>query len=181
MPKKSIATLIVLHVAFFSFNALADQCRYVTKDQASKAAEVFRSKKRFFNFCKNCGDTSARGYFVESASYEPVDDKHIKEPLFEVLINKNGVTDFAYSYVKVDGKYENVAMLAGCPVKGVDRYLDPILVDAVLKKEKERQAGSDAEYEDDPKTKKLNEAVRKSRDARKRLNEYRARVSEESK
>jgi hypothetical protein len=99
--------------------AHADQCELVSDEVATRAAAALRGHPKVIEYCEPCND---------KAPGEPHQLEHVAKQrdtggYYAVTLDKREV-DLAYTYVQTaPSKYENVAVLAGCPVSGVSPSL----------------------------------------------------------
>ena len=109
--------------------AHADQCAWITKDQAIAGArelgKMFGSK--YLDYCEPCGDTAPIAKTVKAVSFAWADGSRTD---FEVKVNGQPI-DLAYAYVKVDtdddgtlDTFQNLAATVGCPASDVTFQLD---------------------------------------------------------
>jgi hypothetical protein len=105
--------------------AFADQCEWVTKDQAERAASLFRAgPASFLEYCEPCGDAaptkaSPKAIAVESNGRRAVDVRAVDDGYFSLFINGASV-DLAYSFYKRGlGDWKNVAKAVACEATGV--------------------------------------------------------------
>lgn len=107
--------------------ARADQCAYVTKEQAERAAHVLKLGSEFVEYC----EPSRTPPPTRSQKVETVTVGHpqlraggpVNEAYWAVTVNGMEL-DVAYVFVRRDERWENVAMLAGCPVVDVKATFD---------------------------------------------------------
>lgn len=98
-----------------SSSAFADQCAYITKDQAAKAVKNLLNAETIQTLCEPCGETKA-------TSIKEVQAIEIKTTGYEdtVQISLDGkAIDLAYTFV--NGK--NLANKSGCEVSGVSESI----------------------------------------------------------
>src|SRR6267154_4910751 len=110
--------------------AYADQCQLVDDGVASRALEKLAGHPKVIAFCEPCGDTAPG----EPAVATKVAKERDTDGAYQVVIDRREV-DLAYTYVQTGvDRYDNVAMLAGCPVSGVSPSLkvDPSTPTGVL-------------------------------------------------
>jgi hypothetical protein len=103
-----------------SLPALADQCAYITKEQATLIASKLQVGQTLYELCEPCGETRPKAVKIASLSAEKVDYKDF----WEVQVNNKGI-DLAYRFIELntDGQAVNLAFIAGCPTKGVSNTL----------------------------------------------------------
>ncbi len=117
--------IILLAITIISFStqmAYADQCSYVDKEQALKAATFLKLNQLIYLFCEPCGETTPQPVTIQSISVGTVD----YENYWQVSINNKGV-DLAYTYVpsSLEEKPINLAALADCPAQDVSPFINP--------------------------------------------------------
>lgn len=113
--------LIFASLLFASASARADQCAFLTRDQADMAINgIVASSRVALDYCEPCGERApGRPYRVT--------DVRIREAgyqnYWEILVNHVPV-DLAYFYLKT-GRFSwtNVATLLGCEAQGVSTTL----------------------------------------------------------
>lgn len=105
--------LPVVSMLLFSI-AQADQCAYVSKDQAQAALKAVQKAEDVDSLCQPCGETQAQGIGFNTAEAKPVGSEN-----FWGLYLDGRLTDLAYTYV--DGK--NLAAIVGCETMYVDYEL----------------------------------------------------------
>jgi hypothetical protein len=143
MRRAALATFI-LSVALAPALARADQCAFVSQQQANDALELVEPGATVV--CEPCGDAPAT-VRVESVSAAAAG----VEDFWEVSINAAGI-DLAYTFVENgDGKYVNLSKMVDCPSEGVSCLLVasfaalPTSCDAAVEEAKEdRLGGPDA-------------------------------------
>ncbi|MBY0516641.1 MAG: hypothetical protein K2P81_07030 [Bacteriovoracaceae bacterium] len=108
---KSLFAVMCLVVAAPVF---ADQCAYVTKQQAKKAVIALINAKEIHELCEPCGETVAQKVVLKSIAMNPTN----YQGTYEVTVNGKGI-DAAYTYVNKS----NLAFAVGCPASDVSRTL----------------------------------------------------------
>jgi hypothetical protein len=99
-------------------SARADQCAWISTEQADRALRLLQPGTEYLLYCEPCGEkkpTSSGA--VQFAEVRVVDGGKYRE----VVIDGKEV-DLAYTFVKTDAsssEYENLARLAGCPATSV--------------------------------------------------------------
>lgn len=111
---KKFFALTFIAVAFAS-NAMADQCQYITKAQAVKAAKLLASAKSIDHFCEPCNE--ARPTHLQVLTQLGLRYTGSNE-YWTVSVNNEDI-DLAYTYVNS----KNLAMLVKCDVHGVSETL----------------------------------------------------------
>jgi hypothetical protein len=116
--------LSVLSLSLLPSLVFADQCAYIRKVEAVKAATYVSVGQTIAYFCEPCGDkkfSSVKPVEVHSTELVRIDSasSHLDQPYWELRLNGKGV-DLAYVYVKRSAaRYMNLAKLAGCSVSNV--------------------------------------------------------------
>ncbi|MGK7940391.1 MAG: hypothetical protein AB4062_09625 [Crocosphaera sp.] len=100
----------------------ADQCSYVDKEQALKAATFLRLNQLIYLFCEPCGETRPQPVTIQSISVGTVGYQNF----WQLSINNQGV-DLAYTYIPstIEEKFINLAALSGCPAQDVSPFIIP--------------------------------------------------------
>lgn len=103
-------------------SALADQCAYITKEQAQTAVSRLSLDLTIYSLCEPCGDKIPQPMTIESLGIETVD----YQDYWQVKVNNEGI-DLAYIYVNsgVDGNFLNLAAVANCQATQVSPILSP--------------------------------------------------------
>lgn len=98
--------------------ALADQCSWISAQNAAAALEHLGPGREWLAFCEPCGDAEPVLGKVGRATVATVDGGRFRQ----VSIDGNPV-DLAYTYVHAgnDAGFTNLAALVGCPATGVTR------------------------------------------------------------
>lgn len=104
----------------FAIPALADQCSYVTDNQALNAKERLEMDREFLAFCELCDDEKPELKVAKKISVEKVNFKDY----WQVKVNDQGI-DLAYTYVQLEpeGEHINLAAIVGCSTTGVTERL----------------------------------------------------------
>ena len=119
-PSQILLVLLVLSV-IGSLPVMADQCAWISQDQAARAAGKVKVGEIILKFCEPCGDREPAEHRVTSVRSRPVKDA---SAYWELVINDRPV-DIAYVFVPSgSGTFRNLAGLAGCKTTGVSRVLD---------------------------------------------------------
>jgi hypothetical protein len=99
--------------------AWADQCIWMSEQQARAAAAYVHVGDRVSDFCEGCGETTPGApRIVRRVEVRPVARA---EGFSELDINGTAV-DLAYLFVESKqrpGTFDNLGKLSGCPVQGV--------------------------------------------------------------
>jgi hypothetical protein len=110
--KKIVMTMALVLSASSAF---ADQCAYITKDQAAKAVTTLLSAQSIKTLCEPCGESKAVA--VKDVKEITVRTTSV-ENLVEITLDGKGI-DLAYTYV--NGL--NLALTSSCPAQGVSPSL----------------------------------------------------------
>jgi hypothetical protein len=116
--------LLAIFALVIPATAYADQCELVDDTVATNAIAAMHGHPKVVEFCEPCGD-KAPGV---PHAIEHVAKQRGTDGEYSVTLDKREV-DLAYEYVQTaPSKYENIALLAGCPTSGVEPSL--IVADA---------------------------------------------------
>ncbi len=128
-----LLSVVTATALFIPSLAHADQCAWVTKDQAIAAARTLGASfgTRYLEYCEPCGDTAPTASMVKSVSFAWASGSYDGRTHFEVKVNGVGI-DLAYAYTLIDSDgdgdddtWGNVAARVGCDASGVSPQLDP--------------------------------------------------------
>jgi hypothetical protein len=113
-------TIACISSLVITLPALADQCAYVTKEEALSAVSHIDLGDTIYELCEPCGDTQPTAVEVRSLAVRTVD----YEDFWEVAINNNGI-DLAYVFVesKIDSPPINLAAVSGCSANDISPVL----------------------------------------------------------
>ncbi|MDJ0659349.1 MAG: hypothetical protein QNJ42_07630 [Crocosphaera sp.] len=116
-----IISLALTITLFLTQIAYGDQCSYVDKEQALKAASFLKLNQLIYLFCEPCGETIPQPATIQSISVGTAGYQNF----WQLSINNQGV-DLAYTYVpsSLGEKSINLAALAGCPAQDVSPFID---------------------------------------------------------
>ena len=116
-----IISLAITITLFSTQIAYGDQCSYVDKEQALKAASFLKLNQLIYLFCEPCGETTPQPVTIRSISVGTVGYQNF----WQLSINNQGV-DLAYTYIpsSLGEKPINLAALAGCPAQDVSPFID---------------------------------------------------------
>lgn len=110
--KKIVMTMALVLSASSAF---ADQCAYITKDQAAKAVSTLLNAQSIKSLCEPCGETKA-------TAINDVKSIEIKatgvDNTVEISLDGKSI-DLAYTYVNGS----NLALTSNCPADGVSPSL----------------------------------------------------------
>jgi hypothetical protein len=112
--------VIGLMIAMCELRVSADQCSVVTKEQASRVADLLLTGSKVLHFCQPCGER-------EPGSWEAVKEVAIVGSGASAgrQVRLNGrVVDLAYVYyLATDGTARDLALAIGCRAEGVSESL----------------------------------------------------------
>ena len=112
-----VQVLAGVGVLLASVAAQADQAAWNSKKDADAGAALIRVGQEIRDYCAPCGDAAYTARSVSSVSVGQPDPAY-----WEVRVNGRGV-DLAYEYVRIGGRWKNVAMQIGLQVTGVPAEL----------------------------------------------------------
>jgi len=111
--------LLAIFALVIPATAYADQCELVDDTVATNAIAAMHGHPKVVEYCEPCGD-KAPGV---PHTIEHVAKQRGTDGEYSVTLDKREV-DLAYEYVQTaPSKYENIALLAGCPTSGVEPSL----------------------------------------------------------
>ena len=122
-PSSFLVAALTLGGTLAPSAALADQCAYIKKAQATAAARFVKPGMVIREYCEPCGQrtpSASTALTVKEVAATPVGGP---ENFWELSVNGRGL-DLAYTYVPFKGRYVNLATLAKCPADFVSTYLD---------------------------------------------------------
>jgi hypothetical protein len=113
----SISLCITL---LWCLSARADQCAYITKEQASKALSRLDLSQTIYFLCEPCGEIKPTLTTIKSLTMETVG----YQEYWQVKVNGKGI-DLAYTFVEagIDNKLLNLAAIANCNATGISLVL----------------------------------------------------------
>lgn len=102
--------------AIFSLPAYADQCSYVSKQQAINTISRLNIGDRIYLLCEPCGERVPQTVEIQNLAMEKVD----YQDYWQVKVNDSGI-DLAYVFVNsgVGNNPLNLAAIADCPASRV--------------------------------------------------------------
>lgn len=117
---KTIFFLVGTLSFFGAYPALADQCAYISKEQALIAISRLNLGDTIYLFCEPCQENRPQRTVIQSLSVETVD----YQDYWQVNINNEGI-DLAYVFIpaQVDNHFINLAATTGCPASNVSPVL----------------------------------------------------------
>jgi hypothetical protein len=114
--------LAILFLVASSAIARADQCAWIDRATAERAAELLHRGSKFVEWCEPCGE--ARPAQTEPQVVREVRVGQAEDPKYWQLTLNAKPIDLAYVFVLTAGDtYVNLASLASCPAEGVSREL----------------------------------------------------------
>jgi len=131
--KRSISSLCLSLAALLGAPAHADQCAWISAEQAARALKLLKAGAPYLLYCEPCGETQPThvGKVQTAEARDAGDGGKLKE----VSIDGQAV-DLAYTFVKTRAdasEYQNLAKLAGCEARGVSRSVSYPVVPAGTK------------------------------------------------
>lgn len=126
--KRSIKVVATLCLGLFAQNALADQCAYVSKREASEAAalvkKLLKKNQSILAYCELCDDATPIKIKVQSVGIQNVNyPDNNGQPQYELLINGQGV-DLAYTFVPTSSKAAiNLSKAVDCTSDSVSAFI----------------------------------------------------------
>ncbi len=107
-------------VTLLCLPALADQCSYITKEQALTAVSRLNLNDTIYFLCEPCGETIPRSAVIKSLSATTVN----YQDYWQVQVNDQGI-DLAYVFVNssIDNNLINLAAVSNCPARSVSTVL----------------------------------------------------------
>ncbi|MEZ5477245.1 MAG: hypothetical protein R3E95_07105 [Thiolinea sp.] len=126
MPSVRIrpALLCSLMLALSATAAQADQCAYLSVEQAARALNYLKPASVFVHFCEPCGDRNfwaQEQQTVEHLAVRKIADLP-PQVYWEIEANGRGI-DLAYTFLKLeDSSYMNLSKLAQCPSRDVTAH-----------------------------------------------------------
>ena len=108
------------YLACFCAPALADQCAYISKQQAIKAISRLSLNDTIYYLCEPCGKKVAEKVLIYSLGAGTVNFKNY----WQVYVNGKGI-DLAYVFVNTesDSQLVNLATITPCKVHGVSDFI----------------------------------------------------------
>lgn len=101
--------------------AFADQCAYITKQQAIAAVSRLELGQTIYKLCEPCGEKVPQAVKINSVSAGTVG----YENFWGVQVNEQNI-DLAYTYIDTTSNKDrkvNLATLARCPASNVSRFI----------------------------------------------------------
>ena len=101
----------------FGLNSWADQCAWISQEQAQKAMAALEQAKEVKSFCEPCRQHALQTIDIQKLEILPINET---SNLWKVLVNNKGI-DAAYIYVD----QLNLAEVIQCPTEGVSDSIRP--------------------------------------------------------
>lgn len=120
MNVQKLGKVVVLGIGItlaLSSAAFADQCLYITKQQAIAAVSRLEKGQTIYKLCEPCGEKLPQAVKINSVSAGTVG----YENYWGVKVNEQNI-DLAYTYINTSNNKErkvNLATLARCPAQNV--------------------------------------------------------------
>ena len=116
----SIFGCTVGYLTLLCLPALADQCSYITKEQAVTAVSRLDLNDIIYLLCEPCGETTPKLTIIKSLSAETVN----YEEYWQVKVNNQGI-DLAYVFIDagIENNLVNLAAISDCPARSVSLVL----------------------------------------------------------
>lgn len=117
---RKLFLIVSSYILLLGLPALADQCSYITKEQALISLSRLNVGQTLYLFCEPCGDKNPKSTVIKSLSTETVG----YQDYWQVKVNQQGI-DLAYTFVEsgINNYLLNLAAIAGCPATGVSPIL----------------------------------------------------------
>lgn len=98
----------------------ADQCSYISKEQALIALSRLNVGQMIYQLCEPCGERTPTSLQIKSLSATTVD----YQDFWQVQVNEEGI-DLAYVFIEsgLGNRPINLAAVAGCPATQVSPVL----------------------------------------------------------
>ena len=123
MFKTLVARALPFAAFALSSTALADQCAWITQQQAQDALKLIQSQKSIYTLCKPCGETQVKRVRSATAQITRPDAN-----FYSLQVNTGRKSqqdlDLAYTYIKTGSStLTNLAGMVGCPAFDVDAFV----------------------------------------------------------
>lgn len=120
MKTKLLLSSILLSLASV---ASADQCAYISEQEAKTAMQYLQPNDQVVYFCELCGDKIFQSepiHDIKTLSVKQVDEN---DNLWEISVNGKGI-DLAYTYLDTGHlNFVNMAVLSGCEAQGMTPHI----------------------------------------------------------
>ncbi len=116
----STFTCTLGYLTLLCFPALADQCSYITKEQASTAISRLNLNQTIYLLCEPCGEKIPEAITITNLSMETVNYRDY----WQVKVNNRGI-DLAYVFVDsgIEKNLINLAAISNCPARNISTVL----------------------------------------------------------
>jgi hypothetical protein len=113
-------TIAAISSILVALPALADQCAYITKEQALTAVSRLNLGDTVYELCEPCGETEPTTVKINSLAAKTVD----YEDFWQIYINNTGI-DLAYVFIasNINSPPLNLAGVAGCSASDISPIL----------------------------------------------------------
>ncbi len=124
MNVQKLGKVVFLGIGFtlaLSSAAFADQCAYITKQQAIAALSRLEKGQTIYKLCEPCGEKVPQAVKINSVSAGTVG----YENYWGVKVNEQNI-DLAYTYINTSKNKDtkvNLATLARCPAQNVSSFI----------------------------------------------------------
>jgi len=124
MNAQKLGKVVVLGIGFtlaLGSTAFADQCAYITKQQAIAAVSRLELGQTIYKLCEPCGEKIPQAVKINSVSAGTVG----YENYWGVKVNEQNI-DLAYTYINTNNNKDrkvNLATLARCPAQNISRFI----------------------------------------------------------
>jgi len=124
MNVHKLGKVVILGIGFtlaLSSAAFADQCLYITKQQAIAAVSRLEKGQTIYKLCEPCAEKIPQAVKINSVSASTVG----YENYWGVKVNEQNI-DLAYTYINTSNNKErkvNLATLAQCPAQNVSSFI----------------------------------------------------------
>lgn len=123
--------LLLILISLTSVSALADQCSFVTLNQALGAADLIDSGDYVMSYCEPCGDTQGDVFQVESVDFQMVNSEFVEPGQYYQLLINGKTYDLAYLFLETKPQYAdddysvytNVSKLVDCSSEDVSTFI----------------------------------------------------------
>ena len=104
-----------------SLPVLADQCSYVTKEQALIAMSRLDINDTIYKLCEPCGERMSKPIKINHLSLVKAISLSENEHYWEIEVNHQGI-DLAYAYVNsgIEDNFVNLAAVVNCEASDVN-------------------------------------------------------------
>ena len=120
MKAIALTTITVTSTFLLGLPAMADQCSYISKEQALTAVSRLNLGDTIYQLCEPCGDETSTTVEIESLSAGTVG----YQDFWGVNVNQQNI-DLAYVFIEsgLESPPINLAAVSGCPATSVSPTL----------------------------------------------------------